>query len=255
MLSRSGYFMGERLYRARGANPKGFFESPDVNGVNEDLLGRVIPGRPPLIGRWFFRERPARRQRWLARVPLDATIPSTRGLSKRISGLVARQPFCFKDPRFCYTLPVWRPFLSNVVFVCVFRHPAATVTSILKECATAPYLSTLSMNFERALEVWSLMYQHVLRIHIREGDWLFVHYDQLLSKTGFALLEDRLDVRVDRDFPDPTLRRSKPEGEIPGAVEQLYSELCALAGWEPHAEGVDPPDVDNQSAAKDANQA
>ena len=180
-LARCGYFMGERLYEPRESNPKGFFESPDINGINESILAAVLPSRPPVIGRWFFRDRPVRRQRWLARVPLGTCMPSPVSIDSRIARLVAREPYCFKDPRFCYTLSVWRPFLKNVVFVCVFRDPATTAASIMKECVEAPYLLDLSMTSSIAIEVWTLMYQHILRVHRNEGEWVFVHFDQMLN--------------------------------------------------------------------------
>ena len=93
-LGRCGYFMGERLYAGRPSNPKGFFESPDINGINETLLAKVLPRRPPVIGRWFFRDRPVRTQRWLARVPLGTHMPSVATVESRITRLVAREVRC-----------------------------------------------------------------------------------------------------------------------------------------------------------------
>jgi hypothetical protein len=37
-LAGAGWFVGARPYAPRSSNPKGFFESPDVNGVNELIL-------------------------------------------------------------------------------------------------------------------------------------------------------------------------------------------------------------------------
>jgi hypothetical protein len=34
-LAKAGYFMGDRLYPARDANPLGFFEAPEINSINE----------------------------------------------------------------------------------------------------------------------------------------------------------------------------------------------------------------------------
>jgi hypothetical protein len=232
-LAGAGYFMGERLYGPREGNPKGFFESPDVNGVNEDILARAIPRRPPVIGRWFYRDRPAPRQRWLARVPTDTPMPCPARASKRIECLVQRSPFCFKDPRFCYTLPAWRPFLENTVFVCVFRHPAATAASIVKECKDAPYLHSLYMNSEIALEVWRLMHEHVLSLHRHEGEWLFLHFDQVLGDDGLERLGRHVDARVDHEFPDAALRRSLSSGCVPQMIKCVYDELCQLSGYKP----------------------
>jgi len=232
-LARAGYFMGEGLYQPRDSNPKGFFESPDINGINESLLARVTPRRPPVLGRWFFRDRPQRNQRWLARVPPGAAIPCPARTARGIARLVGREPYCFKDPRFCYTLPAWRPFLKGAVFVCVFREPAATAASIVKECRSVPYLRSLSMSFATAVEVWMRMYQHVLRIHRNEGEWIFVHFEQVLTGEGVTRLEQHLGILADRDFPEAGLRRSSSDATVPPPAMKLYEELCEEAGYHP----------------------
>jgi len=180
-LARAGYFMGDHLLPAREANAKGFFEDVEVNGVNEALLDQVVPQRPRFLGKWFFRDRPLERQRWLARVPVGTRIPSVPEVIDRIRKLTRREPFCFKDPRFSYTLGAWRPLLERTSFVCVFRDPASTAMSILTECREDVALHTLSMNFHQALAVWTLMYRHIVEVHSKDGDWLFLHYNQVLQ--------------------------------------------------------------------------
>lgn len=228
-----GYFMGDHLYKPREANPKGFFESPDINGLNEDLLAKVLPKRPPLLGCCFFRDRPKRQQRWLARVPLETAWPPLPKIEKRINSLVSRQPFCFKDPRFCYTLPIWRPYLKNTAYLCVFRHPAVTAESILKECATAPYLRSLRMDFVTAVDVWRHMYDHILQKHRQEGDWLFVHFDQVITGDALGRIETLLDIKVNASFPDAKLRRSTSDQKMDDDVNDIYHKLCDLANFEP----------------------
>lgn len=231
VLAQAGFFMGDRLIAPRESNPKGFFEDAEVNAVNEDLLASVAPGRPRLIGRWLFRSRPRRAQRWLAALPVGTTISCTPAMRDRIAGLVARRPFCFKDPRFCYTLPVWRPLLEDTLFLCVFRDPGVTAASILTECRTMPYLRDLRIDFRRALDVWTKMYQHVLRIHRQEGDWIFVHYDQVFSGAGIAKIEADLDIKLDHNFPDARLRRSTTMHGIPEEAQRVYAQLCDLAAF------------------------
>jgi hypothetical protein len=145
----------------------------------------------------------------------------------------SRAPFCFKDPRFCYTLAAWRPFLPDTVFCCVFREPARTANSIVKECQTADYLAGLPMDFPGAVEVWTLMYRHILEAHRQDGEWVFLHYDQLFQPTGPERLEAALGARVDRRFPDPGLKRSPAEGPIGPDTLGAYQELCRLAGYGP----------------------
>jgi len=228
-LSTCGYFMGDNLYEARASNPKGFFESPEINGINEELLACVLPRRPPLIGRWCYRDRPAWGQRWLARVPAGTTITANPRCLRRIQAALASEPYCFKDPRFCYTLGAWRSAMPKTVFVCVFRHPAATARSILKECRDMPYLRSLQMDFDIALEVWRLMYEHVLRNHVRTGEWTFVHYEQMIDGSAVSRLEKHLDARIDRGFADASLRRSEADSNVPSEIRRLYQELCERA--------------------------
>jgi hypothetical protein len=225
--------MGQNLIPAYDANPKGFFEDVEVNMINEDILAPLTRERMVLLGREMFRWRPIRGQRWLAHVPLRTRIPCPTGIASRIEAVTRRIPYCFKDPRFCYTLPAWRPFLNNAVFVCVFRDPSTTAASILKECRDASYLRTLSMNFSRAIKIWSDMYLHVLRIHRREGDWLFLHYDQAAQGDGLGRLERFVGAPVDAGFPETGLRRSFPaEGfRVPKRAWRIYQELCNAAGY------------------------
>ena len=230
-LASAGYFMGDNLTPARDANPKGFFEDWEINEINEELLAPIVPPRMRVLNRDLFRSRPAHGQRWLSKVAPKAQIYCPVDIAYRIQSVAGHRPFCFKDPRFCYTLPAWRPFLDNVVFVCVFRHPAITAASILKECKDALYLKDLRISFSRAVEIWSQMYTHVLDIHRHKGVWLFIHYDQMLTNEGLDKLEKFLDAPVDRSFPDSSLSRSILECPIPLATSRLYQSLCQLAGY------------------------
>jgi hypothetical protein len=100
---------------------------------------------------------------------------------------------------------------------------------MLRECRETPYLQDLSINFRRAVDVWTLMYRHVLEVHRHSGEWLFLHYDQLLDGSAFPSLKEILGVEPDRLFPDPALRRSAPQGKVGRAARDAYGQLCRLA--------------------------
>jgi hypothetical protein len=219
-----GYFMGHDLYiEPRGSNPKGFFEDRHINAINELLLAEVPEAASFAFG-----------QRWLACVPVGAEIRMTDELGSWIEDNVSRQPFAFKDPRFCYTLPAWVPFLTSTVFVCVFREPARTARSIVTECRQAEYLRGVEMDFAAAVAVWRGAYSHVLQ-HRRVGEWIFVHYEQLLDRSAFPRLEEALGARLDPSFVDPSLRRSTADGAVGAKAATLYRELCRLAGYPANA--------------------
>src|SRR5271157_6074149 len=106
ILAKAGYFMGCSIWPANEGNPKGQFEDEEINGINEHLLAQVLPERSKWA--WWGTKDPARRlgnlQRWLAALPVTVSIPCPPRLAGRIEAATARAPFCFKDPRFCYTL-------------------------------------------------------------------------------------------------------------------------------------------------------
>ncbi|MBI5365182.1 MAG: glycosyltransferase [Planctomycetes bacterium] len=222
-LAAAGYSIGGRPWAPRAANPKGFFETAAVNGVNEALLAAALPRHP----------RYEAGQRWLAELPLDARIESTPELAARMTRLAAETPWCFKDPRFCYTLPAWREHLGDPLFLCVFRDPAVTAQSIVKECKGEAYLKSLGMFHERALRVWTAMYRHVLVKHAREGEWRFVHYEQLLERAGLERLAEWTGASIDFAFPEARLDRSKSARDVPRETAAVYAELCARAGHAP----------------------
>jgi len=237
-LAETGYHMGANLHPPRDSNPKGYQEDAGVNDVNNAILAPLVPKRYWFMNRWVMRlpgigPRRGPSERWLAHVPPGSSIPSPPPrVLDRIAGFTRQTPFCYKDPRFCYTLPVWRPFLSNTVFVCVFRHPSATAASIVKEVRR--HLHGLAVDVEEAMEIQRLMYRHILDTHRRDGGkWLFLHYDQVLTGDGIDRLEAFTGASADRSFPDPSLRRSEPRHPLPDALADLYRDLCDLADYAP----------------------
>lgn len=220
MIARGGYYAGSQLHPPRHTNPKGFFEDVEINSINEALLE---PLRPDMSGG----------RQWLVALPLDASIPTPdAGLEQRIRAQLAHTPYCFKDPRFCYTLDIWRPHLGETVFLCVFRPPLATARSIVAEVQREEYLAPLrgEMTIEHALSVWNSMFRWVLERQSTVGEWLFVHYEQLLDGSAIRPLEEFLKTGVDREFADPSLDRSAKRGLAPAASREIYRELCARAG-------------------------
>ena len=229
-LSSAGYYMGKELLPANSDNPKGFFEAREINAINEILLCEVTESGPtPETAslsdaiRWGWR--------WLAEVPVGAQIPCNEAVASRIKDVTGNSPFCIKDPRFCYTLPVWRPYLSECVFLCVFRDPASTANSIVKVCERGEYLHGLELSFSEALQRWALMYRHVLDVHRHQGVWLFLHYRQILDGSAVPLLEKTLNAAIKHDFADVKLERSLCDGVVPAPIMEVYRELCLLAHY------------------------
>lgn len=228
-LAKAGYFMGDNLYAPRECNPKGFFEDELINSINERIIEATPTIKPFVFKRSCFRYHPQDGQRWLSLVRLSTTINSNSDIQAAIGDVTARTPFCFKDPRFSYTLPVWRPYLSDTVFICIFRNPADTVKSILKECQDSEVLQNLPITASIALKVWTLMYRHILSLHRHNGDWLFVHYDQMLSGSAFEKIQKLTGAEIDKGFPEASLKRSFSQAPMPREAMIVYQSLCSLA--------------------------
>jgi hypothetical protein len=232
LLASSGYFMGNKLDAYRGeTNPKGFFEDPDINALNERILDPVVPRRPrEPVGRLLYPRRSVNWSYWLTCVAPDTAIPPPAGgLEEWIRSYTDTRPFCFKDPRFSYTLSAWRREAPNARFICVFREPNRTAQSMVKEAGQAEYLRYFKFEYADALRVWQAMYLRILNEHARTGEWLFVHYDQVLDGQVFEALEQFTGAQVDRTFPEASLARSESVGAVGDDVKATYETLCELA--------------------------
>lgn len=234
-----GLFMGDSAYRSRAANPHGFFEDREVNAINEALLAPLLPP-PATPDAPYGRDALGEGQRWLARLPLELQPQASPELQQRIAALYARGASCFKDPRFCHTLAVWRqllpePELEQTACLCVFRHPAVVLASVLREVQSAPYLQALAISTAQVLESWCSHYRHVLTHHAASGRWLFLAYEQLLEPAALDRLEAFTGHRLDRQLPQPSLNRSRlnPDLSLSDPVLALYRELCSRAQFTP----------------------
>lgn len=227
LFKSSGYFQGSRFYRPRDSNPRGFFEDAEVNDINETILHPLVPQRLCRDGITYMADAPSSGQHWLARIPVGTEVSSTASASDRIRAVLARRPFCLKDPRFCYTLHLWRAHAPEARMICVFRHPCLVVASILKEVASMPYLENFALSTHAAFEVWRLMYSHVLRRYACSGDWLFVEYADLFRASVLDRIGEFSEAAIDLDFPDPHLNRSQPVNSVDTGAQDLYDELVA----------------------------
>jgi glycosyltransferase involved in cell wall biosynthesis len=225
-FAQAGYFMGTDLYEARESNPKGFFESPTINSVNEEILDTIPES--------YYTFRPIFGHRWTAAILPEFIIPDHGQPVDRIQEVVRRVPFCFKDPRFSYTLPVWRPYLSHVAFICVFREPDNTAVSLVRETNSVRFDSGIPtyLTHAQALNTWYSIYAAILRMDRSRTDWLFVHYDQVLDGSALDAVELLAETKLDRSFPQRSLRRSvgSPQSQAP-EIQRMYATLCGLSNY------------------------
>jgi hypothetical protein len=225
--------MGDKLLPGNDENPKGYFEDETVNSINEELLMPVVPAGPKgFIGKYILRSRLPYGMRWLARVPLGTNLTCSPTVRDQMIRVTCHEPFCLKDPRFSYTLGLWRPVLCNPVFACIFRDPGITVRSMLTHCSKGSYPSSVVINAKIAFEIWVLMYRHILETHHPSGgDWIFLHYNQLLDGSAYKILTESLEAVPNRQFADVALSRSRANLNVPRHVASIYEELCGLARY------------------------
>jgi hypothetical protein len=232
MLQSAGYYMGDQLLPPTSSNPKGYFEDRAVNELNEDLLVKLQPARPLGKRHRFYPWRLAYGHHWLAVLGLKATVRATPEIAARMQSIASQRPFCFKDPRFCYTLNAWRPVLGDTVFLCVFREPGRTAASMITDSHEQTYLSDLKLTRRRALRVWTSMYRHVIEKHRYHGQWLFVHYDQIFDGSAIPRIEDLIEAEINTSFVDQSLRRSSASDDVPRRTADIYKQLCSLAKYD-----------------------
>jgi hypothetical protein len=226
LLARAGYDCGSELLPPDAGGPTGFFEARELNAVNERLLARHEDTFACADG---YSRRLRDGERWLAVLPPDVVVQAPPELRDEMARVIPSSPYCCKDPRFGYTLAAWRELVDGAVFVCVFRHPLATAASIAREVR----YGDLRVDERTAIEVWKAIYRRLLDQHRGDGEWVFVHYDQLLDGTGVERLARALDVRLDPGLADRRLTRARVTGPPPAETAPLYDELCASAGFSP----------------------
>lgn len=237
IMARSGYNLGENAdyLGANRANPKGFFEDLEVNTINEDILKKSLFEIPERFRRKFFPFYTFYRARWLACFPLYYNFRADESIRRRIKKATEIGPFCFKDPRFSYTLPVWKEHLGeHTRYLVVFREPSKTAQSIVRECRENRALRKLKMNEKRAMKVWLYMYCHILQNHA-SGDkkkWFFVHYDQAFDPEKMKQLENFTKTSLNMDFPVKKLSRSgESDMKVSIKLHEIYGRLNELAGY------------------------
>jgi hypothetical protein len=233
LLSADGYYQGDDYIAPDSANPKGFFEDREVNQINEEILAAHLDGDrvQALLDRLLGRTLP-KGVRWLARPRRQVSAAVSEEIRRRIEERVSRRPFCYKDPRLCFTLPAWMPLLpEDTRFIVIFRDPVRTAKSILKRKAERPYARSFRMTFRDAGEVWYSAYQHVLRSMKNERKYLFVHFEDVLNGNAWDRLRTFLDVRVNESFPDHRLASTvtDPACRIPRKWREMYQRLQDLS--------------------------
>jgi hypothetical protein len=236
LFRKAGCFFGDRLIPPSPANPYGYYEDFGINACNaaviEAMLAVLWGGKHgkrcdhPVHSRY--------EALWLAapKTLPDVAVPSQA--LEEMQAKFARRPFCFKDPRFSVTLPAWRPHLPvDCRFLVVFRDAHRCTDSIMRD-AGETYSPPLPVTPAWAYLQWYRNYRRLLDDFSREGAWLFVHYDDVLSGAAIHAIERFTDASVDPSRLNPEVSRARYHVRYARLRQAqrcaaLYARLCARA--------------------------
>lgn len=216
----AGHRAGRHLIPPGPSNPAGFHEDLDVNAANDDLLAPL--GRDP----WPGTTAPPRHLQWLG--AYRAWVGED-GPADALGALVPPPPFVLKDPRFCYSLPAWRPVLREVVVVVIVRHPVEVAASVRAMVEREPEtFAGFDVTDAHLDAMWTAMHRAVLGwcdTH-SPGPVVFVDCDDVRSGSALPRLRERTGV----DLADRTVRaglhRERPERHEPaGEQGELLAQL------------------------------
>lgn len=153
-------------------------------------------------------------------------------LRERMDRAVAGSQPLHADPRFCHTLPAWRASFGEARFVCVFEDPAAAGDETLRTLVRTPEYGGVALDFEGATELWGQMYRRVLDEHSAEGEWLFIHADELETGEGCARLEAFTGVQLQPSPLRTATGTSQAAAPVRASIAETYRDLCHRAGCE-----------------------
>src|SRR5262245_58052284 len=124
LFRHSGAFQGKELLPATISNPLGYYEDKQLNLLNNALIEQML--RWPTLNRLRTRISPPAhtdpRCYWLAAPRWLRHITPTREQRQEMAWFGQQGPFCYKDPRFNVTLPVWEQYLpEDTRYLVIFR--------------------------------------------------------------------------------------------------------------------------------------
>lgn len=249
------HLTGMNLIPPNPANPTGYYEDYEINRLNNRIIHRLLyPFRSyRLLAR--FRPPPHRdwRAYWLAAPAAACRLPLPGWIRREVIDATARAPFCYKDPRFCLTLPAWRPYLpAGTRHLVVFRDFLRTADSVVRH-AQENYDPPLAIDRAWALRCWNASYRRLLRW--ARGDrerWMFVDADAVVDGSARAALESFVGLDLDFTHIDPALGRSRPITAENDALVTDCRHLFAMLAREARADlarGNTPPPAGAPAAA------
>lgn len=157
MLNLCGLYMGppEEFMKPRPDNPKGFGENRRFVALNEDILVQMG-------GDWDCP--PDLSEGWESKPELGHFRQRAEELIKSFCG---HEPWGWKDPRNCLTLPFWKSLLTDMKVIICIRNPYEVAESLMRRNGISRTL---------ALKLW-FTYNHRILAFTEPHERIITHYD------------------------------------------------------------------------------
>ena len=227
LLSKCGLYLGSKddLVAAGPANPDGYWENKRFLAINRRILevyrsGWDLP--PSLEDGWQNGE---------------AMRPLRLEAEHLLGDFEGREPWGWKDPRSCLTLPFWTSLLPDAKVVVCLRNPLEVAVSLRRRGN-----STLAFG----LNLW-MVYHQMLLDALAPGQYIVTHYEayfyrpqeELRRVLDFLRLpaSEQL-VAQARTSTMKSLRhhsfttRQVLDANPPPQLPELYLRLCREADWD-----------------------
>jgi hypothetical protein len=255
LLHKSGLYLGPEsdFHAPVPENPEGHWENRRFYKLNQRILRQLGGGwdyPPPLPSSWTA----------------GPLAPITVEAETLVNQFVDREPWGWKDPRNCLTLPFWQAILGTVQVVVVVRNPLEVAESLRKRNGFSRALS---------LALWHTYNQRLLDA-VAPSDRIITHYDMHFQDPEGELrrLLNFLALPVDEDIVAEasatgvselrhyrlTTRDLLEADDVAPAIVELYRDLCTEANWQDldsarvvdPTQGKDPSPGDGDEPAESA---
>lgn len=215
------------------SNPDGYYESREINSLNNHIINEYLSGI--CFKRWRSQFRSLNNSDVRAFPFASIRIPTGTELSRQSTNALRhfcdKKEYCYKDPRMCTTLPVWqRLFTGDEKFIVVFREPEITISSYIRN---GQRIYSPPLNFNGYELEKSYINNYTRLMNIASSNWLFLHYKQILQLHKTFELESMAGRPLDWSHINPDLVRSKRSDYSckSNIASQVYKALCDKAGF------------------------